>query len=315
MSARRITPDSGSYPKRPYDLVREVTIGFGVVLTLSLILAAVFSSPDRPALTLASWAKTAPDDVVATAVGELAGSTTSAGYGPPYNDAGPAQKIASFAPARWLGVTQPLDAADDLVIGPLRQVHADASLATALSTWSGASPDQQTTWASAYADAIAADTTGLPPVLPKYGPVPQIARSFEQAAASGLLDGVLAPSTPLGNDTRRLMLLADGSYMADQAQADHLSGDQWGMMNEAGNYPGQPWLWLYTFWYQVPAIANSPNADLIVTSIMAALTVALICVPFIPGLRSLPRLLGVHRLIWRSRARTLVPSSSGLPPL
>jgi hypothetical protein len=24
------------------------------------------------------------------------------------------------------------------------------------------------------------------------------------------------------------------------------------MMNETGSYPGQVWLWLYTFWYQIP---------------------------------------------------------------
>ena len=32
----------------------------------------------------------------------------------------------------------------------------------------------------------------------------------------------------------------------------NLLGSQWGMMNETGAYPGQAWLWLYTFWYQVP---------------------------------------------------------------
>ena len=29
------------------------------------------------------------------------------------------------------------------------------------------------------------------------------------------------------------------------------------MMNETGNYPGQAWLWLYTFWYQVPPFSTS----------------------------------------------------------
>jgi hypothetical protein len=36
---------------------------------------------------------------------------------------------------------------------------------------------------------------------------------------------------------------------------------------------------------------------------MAALSLAFICIPFIPGLRSLPRHLGVHRLIWRDHYR------------
>jgi hypothetical protein len=34
---------------------------------------------------------------------------------------------------------------------------------------------------------------------------------------------------------------------------------------------------------------------------MAVLSLAFILLPYIPGLRSLPRHLGVHRLIWRHR--------------
>ena len=33
------------------------------------------------------------------------------------------------------------------------------------------------------------------------------------------------------------------------------------MMNEVGNAPGQPWMWLYTFWYQMPPFSTSDNAD------------------------------------------------------
>jgi hypothetical protein len=76
------------------------------------------------------------------------------------------------------------------------------------------------------------------------------------------------------------------------------------MMNETGAYPGQAWLWLYTFWYQVPASPyNGPNADIAVWVTMAVLTLALIFLPYIPGLNRLPRLLGVHRLIWRQHYR------------
>ena len=62
------------------------------------------------------------------------------------------------------------------------------------------------------------------------------------------------------------------------------------MMNETGNYPGQPWMWLYTFWYQVKPFSTSDNADALVWGLMMVLTLALILLPFIPGLRSLPRL-------------------------
>jgi len=36
---------------------------------------------------------------------------------------------------------------------------------------------------------------------------------------------------------------------------------------------------------------------------MMVLSMAFIYIPFIPGLRSLPRHLGVHRLIWRDHYR------------
>ena len=44
------------------------------------------------------------------------------------------------------------------------------------------------------------------------------------------------------------------------------------MMNETGNYPGQPWMWLYTFWYQVKPFSTSDNADAQVWALMMLLT-------------------------------------------
>ena len=76
------------------------------------------------------------------------------------------------------------------------------------------------------------------------------------------------------------------------------------MMNETGRYPGQAWLWLYTFWYQVKPFSTSGNADALVWAVMAVLSLGFVLIPFIPGLRSLPRHLGVHKLIWRDYYRT-----------
>jgi hypothetical protein len=77
-------------------------------------------------------------------------------------------------------------------------------------------------------------------------------------------------------------------------------------MNETGMYPGQAWLWLYTFWYQVPVGPfNGPNADLAVWLTMAVLTAGLVFLPYIPGLNQLPRVLRVYRLIWRQHYRAL----------
>jgi hypothetical protein len=78
----------------------------------------------------------------------------------------------------------------------------------------------------------------------------------------------------------------------------HLTGSQWGIMNEAGSYPGQPWLWLYTLWYQVPRLSTSASVDMIAITLTGLAVTLLLLVPFIPGLRDIPRLIPVHRLIW-----------------
>jgi hypothetical protein len=36
---------------------------------------------------------------------------------------------------------------------------------------------------------------------------------------------------------------------------------------------------------------------------MAVLSLALVCIPFIPGVRSIPRYIPIHRLIWRDYYR------------
>ncbi len=70
-------------------------------------------------------------------------------------------------------------------------------------------------------------------------------------------------------------------------------------MNETGSYPGRPWLWLYTLWYQVPGWTNSGNIDMIVIYMTGLATILLLLIPFIPDLRDIPRLIPLHRLIWR----------------
>ncbi len=297
------TPDSHLFPTRPYDLVKEFVIALVVVGLLTGALAAALSSPDRKAITLANWAQAAPDDVVATATAELAGTSTSASYGPPYNHADVGQKLLGLSTQKWGGVRIPVNSANALVIDPLRTVPNDAKLAPALKTWDQASADQRTTWATAYSDAIAAAPDGaVAKVKPgDYGPVPQLGASFLTLAGTGGLEGLLTTRSTFygGDETRPLLLLADGAYLEDQARAEHLGGDQWGMMNETASYPGQPWMWLYTFWYQVKPFSTSGNADALVWGLMAVLSLAFVFLPFIPGLRSLPKHLGVHKLIWR----------------
>ncbi|MGW7684458.1 hypothetical protein ACWGID_27190 [Kribbella sp. NPDC054772] len=304
----RRTPDAHDFPTRSYDLVKEFVIALIVVAVLTTVLAAVFSSPDEKSITLSDWAQKAPNDVVATATGELAGTTTSAQYGPPYNHASTGQVLGPLELQNWAGVRIPVDSANDLVITPLRGVSADPVLSAALAVWSAAPAARQQAWAAAYAAALSSAPDGNPAAVKPsigYGPVPVLAAKFLRLTGSGGLEGMLDSrgSFYKGDATRGLLLLADGAYLEDQARARNLGGDQWGMMNETGNYPGQPWMWLYTFWYQVKPFSTSDNADAQVWALMAVLTLALVLVPFIPGVRSIPRWVPLHRLIWRDYYR------------
>ena len=304
--SRDRTPDSHDFPTRPYDLVREFVIALVVVIVVSGGLAVIFSSPDDPAITMAGWAKAAPNDVVATAAGELAGTTTSATYGAPYNTNSDGQKLGPLSLQKWEGVRLPVDSTS-LILRPLSNLSGDPALATALSTWKTATPDQQTKWATAYSDALGKAPGNDPAKVAAgdYGPVPALSTAFLALAKTGGLEGALTSSGNFygGDQTQSLLLLTDGAYLESLARAQNLGGDQWGMMNEAGNAPGQPWMWLYTFWYQVSPFSTSDNADAQVWAVMMFLTLCLMFLPFIPGLRSIPRWIPLHKLIWRNYYR------------
>jgi len=305
-------------PWRRYDIIKEGVIAIVVVSILTVLLAGLFSSPDEPALTFQGWATSAPDNFYATAVQELAGTSTSASYGPPYNTVGEGISVGPLAPQKWFGVTHPVDAANDFVITPLRTQVQSADITDALATWDAASADQQTAWATDY-DTALTDAEGDATAVADgdYGPVPVLAQGLTDIAAAGVLDGILISQGGFYQTdfTKQVLFLGDGSYLDDAATAANLQGSTWGMMNETGSYPGQAWLWLYSFWYQIPQF-NSDNpddyltshADAIIFYIMALLSLVLIFLPYIPGLRSIPRWIPLHRLIWRDYYRTQAKS-------
>ncbi|TML22517.1 MAG: hypothetical protein E6G35_15540 [Actinobacteria bacterium] len=281
----------------------------GVITLLTVVLAVVFGSPDKHAISLAEWARNAPNDFVTTAVAELDGSSGTATYGAPYvNDPTAGQKLGPLPLQRFGGVREPVDTAQDFVIGPLSTVTSDPALRSALARYQGASDDQRKAWTGAYADALgkAPDNDPAKVATGDYGPVPLLAGRLLDLARSGGLDGQLLSSGGFYQTdyAKPLLFIADGTYLEDQARAEHLGGDQWGMMNETGGYPGQAWLWLYTFWYQIPPFSSSDNADALVWALMMVLSLALVLLPFIPGLRSIPRATRVYRLIWREHYRT-----------
>ncbi len=300
---------NGSYVR--YDIVKEFTIALLLVALLGVLLAALLSSPDKQPVTIVSWARADPGDFLSTAVTELDGTSTTAQYGPPYNSTpGAGQSIGPLSLQRVAGVHQPIDTAVDFVLGPLRSVPNSPAVQEAVRRYLSAGFSQQGRWTSNYSNALSHATFSGGTVQLRrgnYGPVPAMMGPLLALGRSGGLDGYLV-STPQfysTNYTKPLVFLADGSYLKNLAATEHLQGSQWGMMNETGSFPGQAWLWLYTMWYQIPPLSKSGNADAFIWGIMAILTLALILVPFIPGLRDLPRHLRLYRLIWRDHYKRL----------
>jgi hypothetical protein len=316
-------PWRGSYA--PYDLVKELCIAVGVIALLAVLLTVLLSSPDDKPSTIAQWSHELPANFATTAATELAGTSGTAEYGPPYNHgSGSVQHFLFLHPQRWFGVSHPIDTAEDYVVKPLETIPNDPTLQGALAEYKAAPETQKKEWSAAYAKpleeyATAAEEKKTPPSTVSVdtstgtvtvktsgaGPVPRMMASLQSLAQSGGLEGGLVSSRQFFQTdyTEPLLFMADGGLLEERAEGQHLLGEQWGLMNETGSYPGQPWLWLYSLWYQVEPMKNSPNGDIQVLLIMAVLSLAFICIPFIPGVRDLPRKIPVYRLIWKEHYR------------
>jgi hypothetical protein len=294
----------------PYDIVKEGVIALVVVSLLTVLLAVVFGSPDEPALTIKAWSTDDPMDFAATALTELNGTSGTAQYGGPYNTAATGQQLGPLTLAKWVGARIPVNTVKDFVVDPLKSLPGQPALTSDLKQWSSASVSTRTGWVSNYTQAskkmkivggqLVVDAMNA-------GPVPLMMSDLLQMARTGALDQALVTQNGFYTTdyTLPLLFLADGTYMANIAQRQHLTGEQWGMMNETGSYPGQAWLWLYALWYQVEPIKSSPNADIQVMLIMGLLSLAFVCIPFLPGIRSLPRRIPIYKLIWKEHYRGL----------
>ena len=300
-----------------FDLLKELAVATAAVLVVVLVLSALLSSADVPPLTIEKWAHDDPIDFVTTATSELAGTSTSAQYGAPYNSGSASvQQVGPLAPQDWAGVRLPVDPANAFVLAPLQYASVgDRELAGALATYAASDATVQGAWLDAYGTALQKATAQDGRVMVAagdYGPLPILMADLLNVARTGGLDGQLLDTGRFYQTdfTRPLLFMGDSGHFRTLAQDQRLVADQWGMMNETGQYPGQTWLWLYTAWYQLPPFQSggwfAANADLVVILIMGALTVLLALVPFVPGLRDIPRHLPFHRLIWRHYYRRSV---------
>ncbi len=306
---------NSKYRQVPYDLVRELTLATAGVGVAVLVLAAVFSTPDVPSLSAKQVAQQDPLLLIRTELNALSGQSAIATYGPPYNHGTQSvQAIGNFSPQAWSGVQIPVDPAYTEVIRPLERMKwIDPAISGILATWTQASESQQSTWVANVQRVLPRATVeGGKLILPaavhgSYGPVVAITNDYLALANSGLLEAAIdgeQGSSPIVNRTKSLLLLqgaADSTY----AQKLNMLGENWGVIKETGNYPGAVWLWYYTLLYQIPPYNSSSAADLLVVLTVITVTGILMLIPFIPGLRSIPRLVGVYKLIWRRHYREL----------
>jgi hypothetical protein len=341
-------------PERRYDLITEGTIAVIIVAVLCIVASILWGSPNGgltypkgpaspagQAFSAKYWDTSDPSDLAQTVVQELAGTSGTAGYGPPFNTtAGASQEFLGIKPAEIaksvFGLTLPINTANDFVLAPVSQLAAPSSplVAAAVSRYKAAGGDlapgapadqvasaQQTTWLNNYAKALASSKATFTPtsvtVPPgNYGPVPVIIKAELLIAHNGSLDGYFQGSQQQlsTNTTQGTMFFSDGTLWGNIAEAQGVGGDQWGVMNELWNFPGQVWLWLYAGMYQVPALnpANNANLDLDVGLLMVLLGFLLpMFAPWIPVINRIPRWIPLYKIIYRQYYRS---AGRGQPP-
>jgi hypothetical protein len=341
-------------PERHYDLIAEGGIAVVVVAVLCIVAAILWGSPNGgltnpggpasppgQAFSARYWDINNPADLAQTAVQELLAGTTTAGYGPPFNTtSGASQEFIGIRPAEiaksLFGLTLPINTANDFVLAPVSQIIAPSNLlvATAVARYKAAGGDlspgaaapqvassRQVAWLNNYAAALAKPSAKFTPtsvtVPPgNYGPVPVIIRAEMLIAFNGSLDGYFQGSEQQlsTNTTKGTMFFSDGSLWGDIATAQGVAGDQWGVMNELWNYPGQVWLWLYSGMYQIPALnpSNNSNLDLDVGLLMILFGFLLpTFAPWIPGINRIPRWIPLYKIIYR---RYYHSAGGGQPP-
>ena len=132
-------------------------------------------------------------------------------------------------------------------------------------------------------------------------------------ARSGALDGALISTGRFyqTNFTKALLFLSDGTYLANLAAQGEPARQPVGNDERDRQLPRPAWLWLYTFWYQMPPFTTSATPTRRSGRSWRSSRSPRLH-PLHPGVRSLPRL-RVYRLIWRDYYRTAKQTPDSTP--
>ncbi len=295
------------------DLVKEVSISFLCILVIVILFSFFFKSPNVGPLSIQTYAKNNPKGFITTTLHDLMGTSLIATYGPPYNNNGTAQSIGPISPGGIEGVTVPLNTKVDFVMIPLKmEASINPNITLLLNEFNGATLKVQNMWEqntlSALPNARYEDGLVIFPssdhIDGNYGPVVQMLNSLLKLGKSGLFSRALSSENIDNNgvytyNDQNVLLFLQGSPLMSKAASLNMLGGEWGILKETGPYPGPWWLAFYTFLYQTPFYSSSPIADLMAFATFSLLIGVITFLPFIPGLRRIPYIIPVYKIIWR----------------
>ena len=306
----------------PTRLVRHCFCKYPIVAAIVLIvvavLAAMVGSPNWPRTQIATAATKDPGGAILAFTQELDGTSASSANADENGVGDPAEAF----------VVGPLRQAAPLL-------HS-SGLDAALAAYAAADSQQRLDWATAYDKALdsitpnaksdSTDTSSAPgsnatdmssttnsdgsnmgaTPSPDYqriaglkgdfGPVPVLTQQALSLAKTGYLEQYLLAVNPGHSYHLVDIWLYDHPAMLNDAVANGLTDDQWGMVKERGFSVG-PW---YLFLPAVIHVLTPNGADgqgFVIDNLLLALFF-LLGIPLIPGLRDLPRHLRLYRLIY-----------------
>jgi hypothetical protein len=267
-------------------------------------LAGAFGSPNWPRDTIAGVSSKDPGGAVLAFTQELDGTASSwsnkreRGFGRP-DKAFVINPVSEFAP----------------LLGP--------RVSAAITTWRAASADQQQAWAAAYDKALGTitpeaggamggtpspDYSKLGALRGDFGPVPELVATDLALARDGHLDHYLLSVDPGHSFHEVNIWLYDHPSMLNQASANGLTDDQWGMIKERGFGVG-PWYLIIPNIVHVK-FPNGATGGPFVAWNLAVAIFFMFGLTLIPGVRDLPKRLRLYRFIYRYPLRGSQPPTS-----
>ncbi len=296
------------YRMVPEDFLKHLFATLGIVIGLVLLASLLFGVPEKPPLTIQTYANAHPLSFEQVSLRALDGQGRIANYGPPYNHGtGSVQSGLQTG----VGILYPVNTATDFVLHPLAMTAAmNPTVKSAIATFDAAPPAVQQRWEAAYTTALTHGHVVQGTVITPaghYGPLPSLMHGFLTLGQSGLLSGALVRNSAVTTrfDNQNYLLFLQGDPLHNDPGTQSMKGENWGIIHPAVNgYPGAWWMTIPTWIYQWPFVANAAAADALALSIGFLFWLFLAVTPWIPGWNRLPRHLGIHRLVWKTFYRS-----------